>query len=217
LGAVALFPLAPHLPYTVQRALTFLPLNIDAAVRRDADASANWRFDMWKAVLPQVPEHLLLGKGYAISRRDLDTLTGTDAAIHSFAGFDENQYFALAGSYHSGPLSVVMTFGIWGIITLIWFWIAAIWVLRCNYHYGDPALRTVNTFLLAVFLVRVFSFIFIAGDFASDMLFFGGGLGLSVALNGGVCRLASAPARETSRYAAFGGVRAHLQPTLRRP
>lgn len=66
-GAVALIPLAPHLPFSAQRALAFLPLNIDAGVRRDAEGSADMRYDMWKALLPQIPEHLLLGKGYAVS------------------------------------------------------------------------------------------------------------------------------------------------------
>ncbi len=81
LGAVALVPLAPHLPHTAQRALAFLPLNIDAGVRQNAEEIADWRFNMWKALLPQIPQYLLLGKGYAISRKDMDALTGPNAAI----------------------------------------------------------------------------------------------------------------------------------------
>ena len=165
LGMLALVPLAPHLPHSAQRSLSFLPLNIDAAVQRDAEQSADWRFEMWKALLPEVPQHLLLGKGYAISRRDIDSLTGTDAAIHTFSGFDANQYMALAGTYHNGPFTVLMTFGIWGVITIIWFWITGIWVLYRNYRYGDPALRTVNTFLLVVFVMRILFFLTIFGDF----------------------------------------------------
>jgi hypothetical protein len=188
LGATALIPLASHLPPTAQRALSFLPLNIDPAVRRDAEGTTNWRVDMWKALLPQIHQHLLLGKGYAITRLDMDLLTGFNAAIH--ATFEEDQYMALSGTYHSGPFSVVMTFGIWGVITVVWFWIVAIWVLRRNYRYGDPALRTVNTFLLAAFVAKIIFFILIFGDIGSDMLIFGGWLGLSVSLNGGVCQRA---------------------------
>ena len=214
LGAAALIPLAPHLPHTVQRALTFLPLDLDVGVQRNAEKSANWRFDMWKALLPQVPEHLLLGKGYSISRRDIDSLTGTDAAFqHTFA---ENDYFALSGTYHSGPFSVVMTFGIWGVITIIWFWVAGIWVLHCNYRYGDPALRMANILLLAAFVTKVILFILIAGDFGSDMLYFSGWLGLSVALNGGVCHPAPEPARATNKFQAVDDLRPHLRPTFRR-
>ena len=40
-------------------------------VRLDAQNSSDWRVQMWQAVLPQVPEHLLLGKGYFVSASDL--------------------------------------------------------------------------------------------------------------------------------------------------
>jgi hypothetical protein len=215
LMAVALIPLAPHLPHTAQRALAFLPLNIDAGVRRSAEDSSNWRFDMWKALLPQIPQHLLLGKGYAVNRRDIDWLSGNNTAIYHT--FDENQLYALNGNYHSGPLSVILIFGLWGVVGLLWFWWAAVWVLYNNYLHGNPALRTVNTLLLVVFVARIIFFLFIFGDFNSDMQYFAGWLGLSVSLNGGVCRPAPAPARETEKYQAFVGVRAHLQPALRRP
>jgi hypothetical protein len=217
LMAILLIPLAPHLPRTAQRTLSFLPLNIDNAVRQDAETSTHWRLDMWKALLPQIPQHLLVGKGYAISRNDIDTLTGTDRAMRTFKGFDENQYMALSGTYHNGPLSVVMTFGIWGVITMIWFWIASVWVLHRNYLHGNPALRTVNTFLWCAFVVKIIFFLLQGGDIAVDMLNFGGWLGLSVALNGGVCQPAPAPAPAANKYPAFDNVRAHLQPTFRRP
>ena len=215
LGTAALIPLASHLPFSAQRALSFLPLPIDTAVRQDAEGSSNWRFDLWQVLLPQVPQHLLLGKGYAITRMDIDLLAGSDAAIH--ATLEEDQYMALSGTYHSGPFSVVMTFGIWGVITVVWFWIVAIWVLRRNYRYGDPALRTVNTFLLAAFVAKIIFFILIFGDIGSDMLTFGGYLGLSVSLNGGVCHPAPEPVRETGKFQAFDDIRPHLQPTFRRP
>lgn len=119
--------------------------------------------------------------------------------------------------YHNGPLSIILTFGIWGTIAMIWFWVAGVWVLYRNYRYGDPALRTVNTFLLAAFVSRIVFFFFIFGDIDTDILHFGGWLGLGVALNGGACKPASAPARVTNKYPAFANVRAHLQPTFRRP
>jgi len=215
LGGVALVPLAPHLPHTAQRALAFLPLNIDPAVRRSAEDSSDWRFDMWKALLPQVPQHLLLGKGYAVNRRDIDWLSGNDTAINT-GSFEENQLYALNGNYHSGPLTVILIFGIWGVIGLLWFWSAGIWVLYNNYLHGNPALRTVNTLLLVLFAVRILFYLLIFGDFGSDMLNFCGWLGLSVSLNGGVCRPAPVPVRAADKLHSFRGIRAHLQPTLRR-
>ena len=72
LTAVALVPLAPHLPYTFQRALSFLPLKVDPMAQQDAHDSLDWRIQMWKALLPQVPQYLLPGKGYAISPSDYE-------------------------------------------------------------------------------------------------------------------------------------------------
>jgi hypothetical protein len=215
LGAGALIPLASHLPHTAQRALAFLPLEIDPAVRHDAEATSDWRFDMWKALVPQIQEYLLLGKGYAVSRMDMDLLSGSDAAIKGT--FAENQGSALSGSYHNGPLSVILTFGIWGVITVVWFWIAGIWVLYNNHRHGDPALRTVNTFLLTIFVARILFFLLIFGDIGSDMLNFSGELGLSVGLNGGVCHPAPEPARAAGKLQALDDIRPHLQPAFRRP
>jgi hypothetical protein len=215
--AVLLISLAPHLPGQYQRALAFLPLDINPQVRQEAEGTLDWRVDMWKALLPQVPQYLMLGKGYALSANDFQLLAGYDAAIRSVGNFAENQIMALSGTYHNGPLSVLLTFGIWGAMAFIWFLAAGIWVIYRNYRYGDPALQRVNLFLLVAFTSRIIYFLLIFGALDIDMLNFGGWLGLSVALNNGVCRPAPEPARETSKFQAFGGVRSHLQPTFRRP
>ena len=195
LMATALVPLASHLPHTFQRALSFLPLKVDPMDQMDAQNSLDWRVQMWKALLPQVPQYLFLGKGYAISPLDYEFM-GPGASTH--AVFAENQGLALAGDYHNGPLSVILPFGIWGAIAFVWFLFAAIRVLYANYRYGDPSLRVINTFLLAAFVARVIFFLLIVGALSNDMLAFCGLLGLSVSLNGGVCR----PLRTMSFQAA---------------
>jgi len=73
-----------------------------------------------------------------------------------------------------------------------------------------------NILLLAAFVTKVILFILIAGDFGSDMLYFSGWLGLSVALNGGVCHPAPEPARATNKFQAVDDLRPHLRPTFRR-
>lgn len=187
--AVILVPLADKLPYEFQRALAFLPVNINPIARMDAQGSEEWRLEIWKAVLPEVPGYLLLGKGYALTQDDLQNMTG------GFRSIDAADWgSAIAGDYHSGPLSVVIPFGIWGVIGFIWLMIAGGWALHRNYKYGDPELRTVNTLLLAAFLTNVFSFIVIFGGFSGEMQTLSGFLGLSVALNGGIRRPAPAPA-----------------------
>ena len=190
LVVVAIIPLAPHLPFTFQRALAFLPLNLSAEVKAAADDSSEWRFKMWEALLPQVRSHLLLGKGYAISMEDFQFM-GRDTAFQSVDA--SQQGLALAGDYHNGPLSVVLSFGICGVIAFLWLMLAGLRVVYCNFRYGDESLRTINIYLLASLLYYSFRFIFLYGALSSDMLFFASTIGLSIALNGGVCRPAPQP------------------------
>ena len=189
LGAVAIVPLAPHLPFTAQRALAFLPLDISPDARMSADDSSQWRINMWKALLPQIPPHLLLGKGYAISMEDFQFM-GQSA----FRAVDMSQQsLALSGDYHNGPLSVIIPFGIWGAIVFLWFTIAGMRVMYCNYRYGDESLRTFNAYFWASCLYYFSRFFFIYGGFNGDMMGFASMIGFSIALNGGVRRPAPRP------------------------
>jgi hypothetical protein len=211
--AVLIIPFVSHLPFAAQRALSFLPLQIDSVARQDAEGTWEWRMEMWKSLLPQIPQHLLLGKGFAVSKMDYDLLSGSDAAIHVGSSFAENQYMALAGGYHNGPLSVILGFGIWGCIAMIWFWVASLQTLYRNYRYGDPALRTVNMFLLIAFSARILMFAAIDGD----MVNYCGLLGLGVSLNGGACPPVPQSAPAVNKLQPVTDIRAHLQPTFRRP
>ena len=184
-GAMAV-PVASKLPYTFQRALAFLPLQVDPMVRQEAEASSEWRKLMWVAVLPEVPKHLMLGKGYALSIFDFDLWGNVDSG-----GNAENWGSTISGDYHNGPLSVILTFGIWGALAFLWFTAAALRVLYANYRYCDPNLRTYNAILLAVFASRLMLFLGVFGSLHGDMFFFASLLGVSVSLNGGVCRRAS--------------------------
>ena len=168
---------------------------------------------MWLALLPQVPEHLLLGKGYAISKEDMQLI----ASGSEFQSIDlAEQGLALAGDYHSGPLSVILPFGIWGVIGLVWFLIAGIWALRRNNRYGEASLQTVNRFLLTAFIVKIIAFIFIFGGLSSDMAGFAGLLGMSISLNGGICRPARNPAETTAELPARLPARSRWQPAFQR-
>lgn len=183
IAVTLLIPFANKLPFTFQRSLAFLPLKLDPAPRRDAEASQAWRLGIWKDVLPTVPQYLLLGRGYAISKSDLEV-----ASSQAFHYASDLESVDLVGNYHSGPLSVVIYFGVWGCIAVLWFWIACLRGLWLNYRYGDPALRTVNIFLLSCFIARVFLFLVVFGGLYGDMFYFTSLIGLSVSLNGGIRR-----------------------------
>jgi hypothetical protein len=187
MGGALLVPLAPLLPYTFQRTLSFLPLNVSADARLDAESSTQWRLDMWEALLPQVPKYLLLGKGYAFSAETFNESMGATAMFQKNIDAAENP-LALSSDFHSGPLSVVLSFGIWGVLVWLWYWAAGFFVVWRNYRYGDPVLRHINLYLYAAFVGKCFFFLFIFGGVVEDAGGFGAIIGLSIALNHGVMR-----------------------------
>ena len=182
IGSLLIIPMAKHLPYTFQRSLAFLPLDIDASARASADDSSEWRLKIWEALLPEVPKHLLLGTGLAIDVETLNEMGGNT----TFKVIDAaNQPLALSHDVHNGPLSIILPFGIWGILAWLWFWAGILYVLLRNYKYGDPDLKLYNRFLLASFLANClfFTFIFGAMEHVAGFCLLGG---LSVAINHGV-------------------------------
>jgi len=174
-------PQAEKLPLMAQRTLSFLPVvPLDPIARQSAQASTEWRLEMWKQVLPQVPRYLLKGKGYALDPNDLFM-----AQQSAFRGFSIQATGSMvAGDYHNGPLSVIIPFGVWGLISFGWLLTAGFKLLYYYHRFGDPALQRINTFLLSAFLAKILFFVFIFGALYSDLVSFIGLLGLGISLNG---------------------------------
>lgn len=181
-GLVMLFAFAERLPMAAQRAVSFLPVKVDAGVKADAESSTEWRLEMWRLLVPQIPQNLLVGKGYAINPDDLFI---TELAARRGEGLS-SETAMLAGDYHSGPLSTIIPLGLWGAIGLLWLLGAGIKALYQNLRYGDPALHNINVFFLAVFIAQSIHFFMVFGAFDTQLYTFTGILGLSVSINGGV-------------------------------
>jgi hypothetical protein len=174
LGAVFLVGFAEHLPLAAQRTISFLPIKVDPIAMQDATMSTQWRVDMWRLVLPEVPKYLLKGKGYAINPDDIEIAQQGNAFSSVIA----------AGDYHNGPLSVIMPFGLFGFIGFVWFLGASIrYLYRCQIR-GDSRLKTINTFLLSLFIARSIAFFVVFGSLYSDLWVFVGIIGMSISLNG---------------------------------
>ena len=178
-----LLPFASELPRAVQRSLSFIPfIQMDADTRRDADGSVDWRFRMWQALVPEVPKYLWIGKGFAINPTDLYlTEDGVKKGLRS-----DIEPALITGTYHNGPLTLLIAFGIPGALAFGLFLIGAGRALYRNYRYSPTALRSINTFLLSYFLARAVYFVLFYGQIAEDLYLFTGVTGLSICLNGGV-------------------------------
>jgi hypothetical protein len=177
---------ANRLPAPVQRSISFLPLqlDIDHDVKKDATGSMNWRLEMWQLAAREVPEYFFRGKGFIFD--------GTDMYLTTYAierGMAPAYATAMITSdYHSGPLSLIIPLGVGGLVAFLAFCWGAWRALSANYRYGDPALRRINTFLLALFVTHFVWFMVFYGEFYLDLITFTSIAGLSLALNGGVRR-----------------------------
>jgi len=202
-SSLALAVWVDRLPLSVQRAVSFLPIKVDAVIKEAANSSTEWRVEMWRSLWPEVPRYLFKGKGYALSPQEVWQVQEAAQRGHMRSA----DAAATFGDYHNGLLSVAIPFGIYGLAAYLWFLGAGLWLLYHNLRYGDPALRHINAFLFAAFAARIVHFFLIFGAFYTDLYHFTGIAGLSVALNGGVRRPAPAVAAEESpeesmRYAS---------------
>jgi hypothetical protein len=179
-AGILIVPNADKLPLVVQRTISFLPVRVNTVARVDAEASSDWRMDMWREVLPEVPKRLLLGRGCGIDPNEMNF-----AFENAARGYVKQYSWAIVTEdYHNGPLSVIMPFGIWGLGGFCWFLVVSLKYLHRNYRHGDPALQRVNTFLFAFFTARVVTFFLVFGAITVELFVFTGLIGLSVALNG---------------------------------
>ncbi len=190
------------MPLAVQRSLSFLPIDVSAVARNDAQSTLDWRLQMWKVVVKDVPKFFWVGKGFKYD--------GTDYLL-TRAAMDRGFYSAyedtlITGNYHSGPLTMIIPFGIFGVLAFAWFIRGASRVLYANYLYGPPELKTLNTFFLAYFFTRLLFFLIFYGQFDRDLIFFTGAIGLNISINGGVWRPDYQEATVAAPTVRFAGV-----------
>lgn len=184
LAFVGMIPFVQKLPLSVQRSLSVLPLPVSPLARADAQASTEWRLRMWQLLTPEISQHFWAGKGYTASATDYYL------AVESVRrGFSQDyEMMILSGDYHNGPLSIIIPFGIWGVLAFLAFVIAALRVLFLNHRHGDPSLQRINTFLFSYFVVKLIFFSLVFGSIHSDIIMLAGIVGLSISLNGGVVK-----------------------------
>lgn len=203
LAAVSL-PFVHKMPLTMQRSLSFLPVNVSAAAQQNADSTTEWRLRIWEDVIPTIPQYLLIGKGYSIDAKEMEAAEN----VQDFRGSEGEETTKIVGDYHNGPLSVIIPLGIFGAIGFLWFLVAGFRVLLNNFRYGEPANKKLNTFLLAFFGTKVLLFFLIFGSLYSELAGFVGLVGLGLSVNGVVKRPVTVPARPNPAYLPFRQPRA---------
>lgn len=181
-GFLFLAAFSESLPLAAQRAISFLPVRVDPVAAADAKTSLNWRFEMWRLVVKEIPKNLWIGKGYALDPTDLYL------AEESYRrGFINDYETAIAAAdYHNGFLSMIMPFGVVGTTAFVLFFIAGARVVYNNMRYGDPEFKNINVFLFSFYIGRLVYFFVFFGGIEADLWFFVSVVGISLSLNRGM-------------------------------
>jgi hypothetical protein len=110
----------------------------------------------------------------------------TTEAVRRGIAYTVDESTLVCGSYHQGILTVIIPFGLWGLLLFAWFCYSSLKIMFRHYRQGKESLKLINTFLLATFICRLLFYIFLYGQFELDLSVFVGLIGLSISLNGGV-------------------------------
>jgi hypothetical protein len=162
IGFGALFFVAKKLPLGMQRAVSVLPgISVDHRMGHDARGSADWRIEIWKYCLAEAPKYLLVGRGSAFNVYEAGENVNT-ADIETYS-----PWFAFTTrSYHSGPLSLLIDYGIPGLLAMVWF---SCLLLKRLYGYASR-LASMNSFeaqyalaTCVILMGLIFRYFFIMG------------------------------------------------------
>ena len=133
-GAAIVLPYARSLPMSVQRTLSVLPIDVDPFVIQNAKASSEWRVRSLgnrMAGCAQIP-----GQGQGLRHRSRRPVP--DAGSRRTGIGQQRGLRGYRRGLSSGPLSILIPFGLFGAAGFLWFAVAALKVLRNNYRFGTP-------------------------------------------------------------------------------
>jgi hypothetical protein len=102
------------LPLGVQRTLSFLPGHWDSRAVKDAEASTEWRLQMWKEI-PKSSRYIhnrLMGDGFGFTRAELLAMERQQFRTGELSQEDS----LIIGAFHNGPLSTVRYVGFFGFL-----------------------------------------------------------------------------------------------------
>jgi len=160
------------LPFTVQRAISFIPGPWDDEVRFETRRSTDWRVEMWKLALTtdRYITDKVWGDGFGFTAQELSIMISGKLGGQGFIGDSGQESFMIQGSYHSGPVSSIRFVGYVGLFIFLALRVAmipyAMRVLRSAW--GTP--YQPMAMLLAMWCSYApFGFIFVFGEYRNDL------------------------------------------------
>ena len=162
------------LPYTFQRAFSFLPGQWDKNAVSDAKGSSDWRFEMWEIVLTtdKYIRNKILGDGFGFLRSDYEIMVDAENGVGSgFVGGAQQEAYMINGDFHSGPVSTIRFVGYVGLALFIpLIFIMARNGLRLIKKARGTPFQFLALYIGIPIIVFPFWFILVFGDYRSDLV-----------------------------------------------
>jgi len=160
------------IPISIQRSLSFIPVEWDYEAKQAAEATADWRIEMWKEAWTR-KGHMrskMFGDGFGYTMGEMLIMSDTLRGIGSFMGASNYEMFIIKGAYHSGPLSAIKRVGFVGSALLLIFMIVAFryCLIMIRRTTGTPFFAW-TLFISIPILYLPFEYIVIFGDYANAM------------------------------------------------
>lgn len=152
-------------PYGIQRTLSALPfLDVSMQARVNAEASMNWRFEMWEWALDD-HEHFIqdkvFGDGFS---RDI-SIVKANIYEEAYNLSQDQSSFAWNGLWHSGPISTIQTLGYVGLsLYLILSVIGMTYAWIVSRIYRNHKYKLGILYVSTVYFIKPLTFLLIFGD-----------------------------------------------------
>jgi hypothetical protein len=162
-----------YLPMPAQRMLSFLPFEVDPSIRESANASSDWRFEMWRIVLTsdRYIKNKILGDGFGYSKAEHDAQMNSALLGTRYTGGDSIDMFIAKGSYHGWHVEAIRFTGVIGLVigVFILFAFARI-AWKCIHHYERRDVWGHVMFVCLPFLIEPFAHILVFGSYKGTFI-----------------------------------------------
>jgi hypothetical protein len=154
------------LPLAMQRTLSFLPGHWDSRAVKDAEASTEWRLQMWREI-PKSTRYIrdrVMGDGFGFTRAEL--LAMERQAIRTGELSQEDSM--IIGAFHNGPLSTIRFVGAVGLVLYYSLLIyVAIYAARTIRASEKTSFYPLALFIGMILIWEPINFVFIFGAYDS--------------------------------------------------
>jgi hypothetical protein len=115
---VVVIAVSSSLPIGMQRAVSFVPgARVDVAVAQSAEGSVEWRLEIWKEAMSHFDEYWLIGRGVTFDVYGFIDQMGAELG----QGLNSTLFGYLSHNYHSGPVTMLIDFGVPATVLLLFF------------------------------------------------------------------------------------------------